>query len=260
MTEIIDVLMPIYRSKLNHLASSIKSVQNQSVPTRLICILNGMQKPLNTFYEKFLISHGVDLILMCPKKGVANALNFAIPYIRSDYIARQDDDDISHPFRLELILDYIKSNCLDIAGCNINVIDSEQNILSRRIYPAEDSQCKTTLVYKTCFCHPSILMKASVLKTVPYPITKSEDYALWLKLSSSLSFGNLQLPLYYWRKSPGQASSKIIPYLYLKKSMHMLMRYTKKPLTFLRLFLRLNVQIVYTLLKRRQIVYSHKDI
>ena len=32
MTEIIDVLMPIYRSKLNHLASSIKSVQNQSVP------------------------------------------------------------------------------------------------------------------------------------------------------------------------------------------------------------------------------------
>ena len=256
MIKKIDVLMPVYSSNFDFLLASVKSIQAQSVPTRLICILNGMSATANKRYKDFLNDLNVDVILTCPLKGVSHALNYALPYIKSDYVARQDDDDISHPFRIELIMKFMKEHELDVAGCNIRIIDSHSKVKTSRTYPAQDDGCKKSLVYKTCFCHPSVVIKSSIFDDNKYPNSKSEDYAFWMLLASSSKFGNLQLPLFFWRRSPLQASSKYIPYLYIKDSFLLLLQYRGRPFSFLQLALLLLFQISYTILKGRQIVYS----
>ena len=100
----IDVLIPIHYSNRKLLEQSIKSIQSQTVSTRIICVLNGMSRADTLSYQSYLISLGIDKVLLCPHKGVAHSLNFAIPYLESEYLARQDDDDISHPERLEILL------------------------------------------------------------------------------------------------------------------------------------------------------------
>ena len=212
----IDVLIPIHNSNRKYLFDSIKSIQKQTIPTRIICVLNGMKSSENLTYASYLRSLGVEEILICPRKGVSHALNYAIPFLESDYVARQDDDDISHPERLEILLKNIISHNCDVIGSNSLIINQDMQVIGSRKYPESDNDCKRTLVYKTCFCHPSVMINARILRNYMYPHTGSEDYAFWLSICKISKFYNVQIPLYYWRRHKHQASSKSIPYLYLK--------------------------------------------
>ena len=64
MIKKIDVLMPVYSSNFGFLLASVKSIQAQSVPTRLICILNGMSASANKRYKDFLNDLNVDVIFL----------------------------------------------------------------------------------------------------------------------------------------------------------------------------------------------------
>ena len=176
-------------------------------------------------YQSFLRSLGVEKILICPKKGVSNALNYAIPYLESAYVARQDDDDISHPERFEILLNKIMSLDADVIGSNTIVINNKSQVIGFRKYPSSDMLCKRTLVYRTCFCHPSVLINTRIFRNHLYPDTGSEDYAFWISICKTSKFYNIQIPLYYWRRHPNQASSKSIPYLYFKSSFALLHRF-----------------------------------
>ena len=127
--EIIDILIPIYNSNKEYLRSSILSLKNQTTKNSIICILNGMDHNQNVKYTKLLKELKVDLIVECPYKGVAEALNYGFAFTRSEFIARQDDDDLSHPDRLYLQYQYMKKNMKKISPCGLVIL---QPILLRK--------------------------------------------------------------------------------------------------------------------------------
>ena len=127
----IDVLLPVYKSNKNFLKESIKSVLNQNIKVRIFCILNGMSKIENNQYINFLKEFNCN-ILISPNKGIAASLNYAIPYTRSNYIARQDDDDISHPDRFLIQKNYLDNHNCDVVGTNIKILDNNSYILAKK--------------------------------------------------------------------------------------------------------------------------------
>lgn len=256
----IDVLIPIHYSNRRLLQQSIRSIQTQTVPTRILCVLNGMSFSDTLSYQSYLKTLGVDKVLVCPQKGVACSLNFAIPHFESDYIARQDDDDISHPERIEILLKQIKSHDADIIGSNILIINSESQKIGFRKYPLNHIDCKRTLVYRTCFCHPSVLMNSRIFQTHVYPITESEDYAFWLSLCKSYKFHNVQIPLYYWRRHSNQASSKSIPYLYFKSSLTLAYSISNNILDLFFLLSQILLFSFWCIYKKRRIDFVHNFI
>jgi len=246
----IDVLIPIYKPSPKYLYASINSIKSQTLPSRIICILNGMDPNSTDRYFSFLQCLPVDLIIVSPKKGVSAALNYGLSFCESEFIARQDDDDISHPSRFQSQVDFLNANPnVDVVGSSIYVIDKDDDIIDFVNYPFTHSECLQQLTRMTCFCHPSVMFRSSFFHNQRYPNVLSEDYALWLQGCPHYGFANIDYILYSWRRHEGQASSTHIPYIYLQSSLQLIKQsfVSKK----IQLYFCLLLLSIYTLAKGR---------
>ena len=249
--EEIDVLMPIHNSEKKLLIKSLESIFLQNIRVRLICILNGMSKEKNAEYISLLNKFKCD-ILISPYKGIACSLNFAISFIKAPYIARQDDDDLSHKNRFKIQKDFLEKNNCDVVGTNIILVDKKDNVIGKRTFPQSDYNCKRQLIYKTCFCHPSIMMKKEFLLNNKYPNLSSEDYALWIKAHEKNIYNNLKEELYFYRRHSNQITNqKNITYLYLRSSLKMISRNNSFKEIIINSIYLTTYAIFYILKKRR---------
>tara|TARA_B100000401_G_scaffold434258_1_gene374081 strand:+ start:293 stop:1090 length:798 start_codon:yes stop_codon:yes gene_type:complete len=251
----VDVLLPIHYSNEEYLIESINSLLNQTLKPNIICLLNGMDRNSNIYYENILTNLSVNKIIICPVKGIPNALNYGINYCEGKYIARQDDDDFSNPERLLKQKIFLENNNVDIVGTNINLIDKYGNIIGFREYPTSNKKCKETLAYKSCFCHPSIMVKKSFFLKNKYPLISGEDYALWLKSYRNSTYSNYPEFLYNYRIHPGQVSKTNINYLFLKESKKIINKTSDKK-EKIRLIIYLILTILKCLIKRRKINFN----
>lgn len=121
-------------------------------------------------------------------QGLAQTLNNCLNIAKGDYIARMDDDDISHPERFEKQVEFLNSNPeYTIVGTSRNMYD-ETGIWGKSISTGE----RTILdIFRgRTFTHPSVMMRReSVMKVGGYttgPETlRTEDFDLWCKLYNS---------------------------------------------------------------------------
>jgi glycosyltransferase EpsE len=117
--------------------------------------------------------------------GLAASLNNCIAVSKGDYIARMDDDDISHPERIERQFSFMENNSkYAVVGTSIRYFD-EHGVWGNVIHSGErtliDIYCGRT------FAHPSVMMRRSALEkvgryTVSSLTTRGEDYDLWCKM------------------------------------------------------------------------------
>ena len=192
MTEIIDVLFPTDRIDQDT-QIALESILNQEqINVRIIIILNG-QAASKKLPAKFQSFENIT-VLRTKQSGIVNALNIGIEY----------------PHRLRKQLRYLIDNDLDVVGTNIKIKNTKKSSSSIRLYPKENSECRQLLHYGSCFAHPSILTKTSLLKRYRYQHSpSSEDYDLWLRLAENteIKFGNIQEPLLLYTVHPRQLSS-----------------------------------------------------
>ena len=251
----IDVLLPIHYSKEEYLIESINSLIKQTLKPNIICLLNGMDSNSNIYYKNILTNLSVNKIIICPDKGIPNALNYGIKFCKGKYIARQDDDDFSNPERLLKQKIFLENNNVDIVGSNINLIDELGNIIGTRKYPTSNKKCIQTLAYKSCFCHPSIMVRKSFFLRNKYPLISGEDYALWLKSYRTSIFCNYPDFLYNYRIHSEQVSKTNINYLFLKESKKIINTTYKKRDKII-LIINLIFTILKCIIKRRKINFN----
>lgn len=106
----ISVLMPIYNG-LDTISSSIKSIQNQTFKNwGLIIIDDGSQDRSFSFcVEEAEKDNRIVVQKNEANIGLAKTMNRLISMSKSSYIAIQEQDDISMPFRLEKELKVLKT-------------------------------------------------------------------------------------------------------------------------------------------------------
>ena len=102
----ISVIIPAYRAS-ETLESTIKSIVAQSYPPfEVIVVLDGPDEESNRLFRTANFPEYVKLIKLPNNVGVASARNNGITVSQGDYIALCDADDVWHPQKLEIQLNY----------------------------------------------------------------------------------------------------------------------------------------------------------
>jgi len=200
----ISVILPVYNGSA-YICESIDSILKQHFADFELIIVNDASsdncKELINQYTDSRINY----IEHAKNEGLVAALNTGILLARGKYIARMDQDDISMPNRLQLQFDFMEKNenCV-LLGTQIQILDGIKS--SKMFCGSED--LKSSLLFGTSFAHPSVMMRASVLRRSELfyeeRFKHAEDYGLWTLLALHGAIENLPDICLKYRKHHSQ--------------------------------------------------------
>jgi glycosyltransferase involved in cell wall biosynthesis len=147
-----------------------------------------------------------------PHLGIIDALNAGLAECRAPPVARMDADDLAHPRRFELQLDYMLQNPeLGAVGCLVDGFPEEDLREGFRSYIAwlnslvADEEIKGERFVESPLAHPSVVFRKEIIREAGgyqehgWP----EDYDLWLRLAQAgVRFGKVPELLLSWRDHP----------------------------------------------------------
>ncbi len=183
----ISVIMSVHNNE-KYLADSVESILKQTFSDFEFIIIEDASSDnslsiLKTFQKK---DKRIKLVINEQNIGLTASLNKALEIAQGEYIARMDDDDISHPLRFAKQVEYLDSN-KDIAllGTSGILIDSEGKLLEQIKTFSGFERILGEVFFRNVFIHSSMLIRKNVLKEVngyDENFKKSQDYNLVFKI------------------------------------------------------------------------------
>jgi glycosyltransferase involved in cell wall biosynthesis len=190
----ISVIMSVYNGQ-ETVRNAINSILNQDYEKFEFLLVNdGSTDSTLEILEEYSNKDKRIRVINQENIGLTNTLNKLIKIAKSEFIARQDADDWSHPSRLNDQYIFLRTNP-DIAmvgswykvhfGDNLewltqpkSDLGSLQDYLKRGI---------------NCFMHSSVMYRKNVIDKFdgPYRFRYAQDYDLWLRLSEKHHVGML---------------------------------------------------------------------
>ena len=189
------------------LQESIQSITSQtSRPDEFVIVADG---PLNDQIETVLsiFSSDITKVVRLPgNRGLAQARNYGLLEMSSEYVLVQDADDISHPQRLEVCRAVIGASPggVTVLSADMHMFESSsRRIVSTRRAVEDEAQLRKALRFRNPINHPTVMIdRHRFLTTGGYrTIDRLEDYATWAHLLRipAVSFKFLPLPLVAFR-------------------------------------------------------------
>lgn len=149
--------------------------------------------------------------------GHASSLNRLLAEARAPLVARMDADDICLPTRFGKQVAFLEANPdYGVLGCETAYIDENgrpaANRNSRWVHRHED--LLQVLEEGPPLAHPAVMMRLQLVRAVGgyrEAFRHSEDYDLWLRLSTVTKMANLPETLLLYRLHSNQLSDKYLP-------------------------------------------------
>lgn len=214
----VSVILPAYNCE-KFIGKAIQSVLDQTFTGFELVIINdgstdGTESVILSFNDPRIIymkNNG--------NKGLVFSLNHAIDLSKGAYIARMDADDICRPERLVTQKDFLdKHDDITVIASTIELInenDEESGTWELDRKTITPAQIENQMLYENCIAHPTVMIRADVLKKFKYNPRQLniEDYDLWLRLlSHGFKISKISEPLLRYR-----IHGNSITNLYLKK-------------------------------------------
>lgn len=217
---LLSVIMSVYNEEKGWVCESVESILRQTYPFfEFIIVIDNPDLDIET--RSYLLSiekkdQRIKLIFNDKNIGLALSLNKAIDLAAGEYIARMDADDISEENRLFVQLEYLKKHHLDMLGTGRSIINEKGKVLVEEEKPvANPLLLKKLLPITSCFIHPTVMIKANVLRSLAgyRNFRQSQDYDLWLRMNDAgYRLGNINRTLLRYRVRESGISNKK-PYL-----------------------------------------------
>jgi glycosyltransferase involved in cell wall biosynthesis len=204
----ISVVIPTHdlANRGSGLKEAVGSVLSQSrLPDEIIVIKGGD----DTLTPKALSgSNSVKIrVIDSGSFGPSAARNRGILKAGGDYIAFLDDDDLWHPNKLDIQMDYLEKNPeVRMVSSTMVPVGSEIKI-KRGPWISGDLFCD--LYMKSIVPTPTVVVKREVFDEVGMfneKIMRAEDYDLWLRISRSYPTAHLKSPLGWVGRGVGRLS------------------------------------------------------
>jgi glycosyltransferase involved in cell wall biosynthesis len=135
-------------------------------------------------------------------RGLAARLNQVAARARADCVARMDADDLMHPRRLELQMEFLRTHPeVDGVGCGLVILDRQDRPCGVRILPADHPGICRHPLKGIGIGHATFLARTEWLRRYPYDERNlhCEDWGLWFSSYVESRFANLDQPLYFYR-------------------------------------------------------------
>jgi glycosyltransferase involved in cell wall biosynthesis len=209
----ISVLMSLFSEPENWLNEAIDSILNQTFTDFEFIIINdNPERELNHLILREYQSKDKRIVIINNEVnvGLTKSLNIGLKIAKGKYIARMDADDISLPERFSIQHSFLERNPnISILGTQIEFIGDRKGYW---VLPCKPNEIKSTLFFKDCLAHPSVMMRRSDLKKHNFIynefFSKSQDYDLWVRTSRKLNLTNLNKVLLKYRVHSKQISTK----------------------------------------------------
>ena len=216
----VSVIMGVYNCKnFDLLHKSINSIINQSfLDFEFIICDDGSDNDTLNYLNTIKSSDKRIKVISYPKNiGLSNALNVCINASCGKYIARQDDDDISHVDRLKKEVEFLEKNsAYSMVGTLADIYD-DSGVWGK--YNLPEYPRKIHFLWNSPFIHPTIMIRKSVLIDLSYyrvanETRRCEDIDLFMRMYGKGYIGyNLQEILYSYRID-SKAKNKHRPFKY----------------------------------------------
>jgi len=210
-TPAISVIMSIY-DRIKYLDESVISILNQTFSDFEFIIVLEYSNVQNEIEKKLLEYNDDRIVILKNDKnlGFSASLNVAMDNAKGSFIARMDDDDISHPERFQKQMNFLAENpTVSMCGTHVESFMLEHNIWNS--YPTDPELIKIRLLFGNVLWHPTMMMKKSdIIKYKLYYDMNvfTEDYDLWARAIEHIKISNVPEILLNYRLSGENATWK----------------------------------------------------
>ncbi len=216
----ITVLLPVYNGAAD-VVQAVNSILAQTFTNFQLLIINDGSKDNSAEILDGLSDPRIRLIHQ-NNLGLAATLNKGMQLAAGKYIARQDQDDLSHPQRLEKQFVYMESHpdCILLGtAAEIWVANTPTDRVHQ--HPVDHGTLSFDLLFNNPFVHSSVMLrKDEVVAAGGYSTDRErqppEDYELWSRLSRVGQVANLSERLLVYREVP-QSMSRTGPTPFIDK-------------------------------------------
>jgi glycosyltransferase involved in cell wall biosynthesis len=193
-------------------------------PLEIIVVDNGPLRKAEAVEAEF---GGRIILIGSSDPGPSASRNAGIERARGDYIAFLDDDDLWHPEKLSVQMEFLEEHP-DIAMASCRVVSYGDEIRVRKT-PWIAGDLYAMLFMESFVATPTVVIRRDVFKTVglfDVRYLRAEDYDLWLRIADAFPTSHLKAPLAWVRKSPTRLSADKID---LRKSAMAVLRERYNP-------------------------------
>lgn len=179
----LSILMCVNRSN-PWLLEAIESILNQC--DRDFEFLICANDCSDFFWEELQAISDLDMRIKLFRTSIGQLafnLNFLANIAQGEYLVRMDGDDISEPFRIDILRRSLSLNPVDILGSAVKLIDDKGVVIGEFKFPCDEVAIYKALNSRTAFCHPSVVIRRSFLLGMRGYLGgfSSEDTDLWLR-------------------------------------------------------------------------------
>lgn len=207
MAPLISVVLPVYNGE-QFIAEAIASVLGQTVSDFELLIINDGSTDDTAAILDRQADHRIK-VFHRPHYMLARTLNFGLSQVhpRSEYIARQDADDISLPHRFERQLDFLRRNP-DLDGCGAWLKYFGAWTGDGCSFPTDPVMVRELLWAFTTVPHPTYFMRRRVYEAFQYDpaYPHAEDIEFLLRVTERFRLANVPEVLVHYRSGPHQVS------------------------------------------------------
>lgn len=157
-------------------------------------------------------------VLVRRRAGIVDALNAGLTVARAPLIARMDADDVSHPDRLAVQVDFLgaqENASIGLVGCQVEFGGSRATAAGYALHVdwtnalVTPDEIALNRFVESPFAHPSVMFRREVLERFggyrdgDFP----EDYELWLRwIDAGVRMAKVPQTLLTWHDPPGRLS------------------------------------------------------
>lgn len=214
--EAISVVIPVYNA-LPYLKQSIDSILNQTYSaSQILLVDDDSTDGSSILMREYADRHPhVVYIALPPKRKherrTALALNTGIERAQFPYIALMDADDVSHPDRLRIQLEFMEQHStVSACGTYCKTISNKHVFRTRMLkLPTHAAALKLYALRQSPFFQSSVMFKKTdwMLGSWKYDerMEYAEDYEFFSRLSFKNELANIPLPLLQYRMHAAQS-------------------------------------------------------
>jgi len=197
----VTIGIPFYNAK-HTLADAIRSVFAQTFQDWELILADDGSTDGSAEIARMVDDPRVTVISDGMNRGLPYRLNKITELARADYIARMDADDLMHPERLTLQVQYLDANpAVDVVSTATYTIDAANQPLGIRGLGVLDTSPKAVLK-RGLAIHPTITGRSKWFHDHPYDdaFPRAEDHELWCRTCQHPGFAKFRQPLYFYRE------------------------------------------------------------
>lgn len=198
----VSVVIPVY-NKAPYLKECFDSVFAQTYSDLEIIAVDDRSTDDSLAVLRSFRDPRLRVVVLDRNLGPAGAAQHGMDLARGEYIVRMDADDIMFPDRIERQVEFMDANPeIGASGGHVVLFGDDSHTV---VFPCTNDKCKAELIFGVPISQGAGIFRTSVLRDAgvryraEWPRV-AEDWLFFLELAPHTEFGNIDLPVIYYRR------------------------------------------------------------